>query len=134
MARMTLKLALLAGLFMAALPADAARFRGGFYLGPAYSPWGWYGPYSSYGYYGGYPMNAHRNAGQIKFDTARKDAQVFINGAYAGTVKDMKSLWLRQGTYDLELRSGSEKFDTQVFVTPGKTMKVRPDLPDWKKS
>jgi hypothetical protein len=133
MAKITLKLALLAGLLTVAPPAEAARFgfRGGVFAGPAYGPWG-YGPYG--GYYGGYPYALRPNAGQIKIDTARKDAQVFINGAYAGTVKETKSLWLRQGTYDLELRSGGEKFATKVFVINGKTLKVSPDQPNWKKS
>ena len=61
----------------------SVRFRGGIIVGPAYGPWGWYHPYfygpSYYGPYGAYP-----NAGEVKLETKVKDAEVFINGAYAG--------------------------------------------------
>jgi len=45
---------------------------------------GWYAPYwgpywGPYGYRTYYP-----NSGEVKLDTKVKDAQVFINGAYAG--------------------------------------------------
>jgi len=52
-------------------------FYGGYY-GGGYSPfWGpYWGPYGFYGY---------PNAGEVKLDTKVKDAQVFINGSYAGT-------------------------------------------------
>ncbi len=142
---------------LAAMPAAEARgfgggyrggFRGGFRsgvvigpaFGPAYGPWGYWGPYSypGYGYYGypGYyggfsvPLNSHRNQGQVKIDTKQKDAQVYINGAYAGIAKDMKSTWLKEGTYDLELRApDGQNYTTQIYIAPGKTVHVRPDLP-----
>lgn len=111
------------------LPASAARFRGGVFFGSGfgYGPWGgWYGPYAS-PYYGGYPMMVHPNAGQVKLDTKLKDAQVFINGTYAGTVKELKSMWIHQGSYDLELRApNGARFERQIFVVNGKTIHINP--------
>jgi hypothetical protein len=51
-------------------------------IAPAYG-WGWYSPYwgpypNGYGYYGYAPAT-----GAVKFETDVKDAEVYINGAYA---------------------------------------------------
>lgn len=135
---MLAKAALALGMVLAAMPAAEARgFRGGIYVGPVYRPfgWGYYGPYGYPGYYGyyggfGYPISSHPNSGQLKIDTKQKDAQVYINGAYAGLAKDMKSTWLKQGTYNLELRApDGQNFAEQIYVVAGKTMHVHPQLP-----
>jgi PEGA domain len=115
-----------------AQPASASvRFRGGFFVGPAIRPWGWYapyyyGPYGPYGFYGpyGYP-----NAGEVKLHTNVKDAGVFINGAYAGTAGKLKSMWLRPDTYDLEIRAADGvKYTERIYVVAGKTVNVHADL------
>ena len=86
------------------LPASAAvGFRGGFVVGPPIRPWGWYAPY--YGPYGFYGPYVYSNAGEVKLDTKEKDAEVFINGAYAGTAGKLKSMWMRPGSYELEIRA-----------------------------
>ena len=98
--------------------------------GPLYGPWGgWYG-YGYPGIYGGYGVyNTHPNEGQVKLDTKQKDAQVYINGAYAGTAKEKKSTWLQQGDYDLELRAtNGETYRTKIYVSPGSTLKIRPQF------
>lgn len=122
------KLLLVCAALIVALPAGAAvRYvRGGFGYGPAFGPWGYgYGPYA----YGAYPMFSHPNAGQVKVDTNVKDAEVFINGAYAGTVGSLKSMWLRQGSYNLEVRSpGRARYAERIYVLNGKTLRVRPEL------
>jgi hypothetical protein len=91
----------------------------GGYWGPygyAYSPWG-------AGYYG-YP-----NAGEIKLDTKVKDAQVFINGAFAGTTKEAKKMHLRPGSYDIQIREGGKtQFDQKVYVAAGQTLHLHPEL------
>ena len=118
------KLLLVCAALIVALPASAGvRFVGG---GFGYAPWGFgYDPY----YYGGYPMAAHPNAGEIRLDTKVKDAEVYVNGAFAGAARDLKSMWLQQGTYNLEVRSpGRAPFKAQVYVVNGKTMHVRPEL------
>jgi hypothetical protein len=115
---------------MMAAPASAAGVRiiarGGFGYGygPGFYPWGYYDPF----YYGGFGMAAHPSGGSVKLETKDKDAEVFINGAYAGRVGELKSLRLRQGTYDLEIRAqGMAPFDEKVYVVNGKTIHVRPD-------
>lgn len=98
-----------------------------FYGGGWYRPyWGSYwGPYwaPAYGYYY-YP-----NAGEVKLDTKVKDAQVFINGAYAGTTSENKSMHLRPGNYKLEIKeAGQTRYAENVYVVAGKTMKLHPEL------
>ena len=81
---------ILAAALMTLAPVSAsAAVRGFVVVGRPY--YGWYapfwGPYWGYGagYYG--PYYAQPNAGEVKLDTKVKDAQVFINGSYAGTTK-----------------------------------------------
>lgn len=110
------------------LPAFAhGRFYGGFYGGYVYGPWGWYGPsfYGPYGYYGmPYP-----NSGEVKLETDVKDAEVFINGAYAGSTGKLKSIRLRPDVYTLEIRApGRKTYAEKIYVVAGKTFRLRPDL------
>jgi hypothetical protein len=93
------------------------------YYGGFYSPyWGWGPAYGGY-YYG------HPNAGEVKLDTKVKDAQVFINGAYAGTTHEAKSMYLRPGTYNVEIReSGHTQYAEKVYVVAGKTLHLHPEL------
>lgn len=86
------------------------------YWGPAY--YGWYGP----AYYAA-PVPY---VGHIKFDTKMKDAGVFVDGGYAGTVKQLGTFPLRPGNHNLELRNaaGQTIFQEQVDVLAGKTIKL----------
>jgi hypothetical protein len=117
----------------AAPQAMAAHFVGGrfgVFVGPGFG-WGWYSPYWGpypYGFYGGYYYAPA--TGAVKFDTSVKDAEVFINGAYAGTVAKLKTLHLRPGRYNIELRApGSMHYAETIYVLRGKTLHVKPDLP-----
>lgn len=133
-----MKRLLLAGALLAAmLPATAAA-RGVVVMRPAFRPfgYGWYGPgwgwgdpfYMGYGY-GPYGYWGVPNAGTVKLDTKDKAAQVFINGNYAGTVKELKSMTMKPGNYSIEVRSpGHEPFQQKIHVTAGKTMKLKPEL------
>jgi hypothetical protein len=114
----------------AAPQAMAAHFvGGGVFVGPAFG-WGWYGPYWGpypYRVYGGYYYGPA--TGAVKFDTSVKNAEVFINGAYAGTVGKLKTLHLRPGSYSIELRApGYMHYAERIYVAPGKTLHVKPDL------
>ena len=123
------KLLFVCAALIVTLPASAAvRHIGiGIGFGPAFGPWGYYG-YDPF-FYGAYPMVTHPDAGLVKLDTKVKDAEVYVNGAFAGTAGDLKSMWLRQGTYNLEVRSpGRAPYTARVYVVNGKTMHVRPDL------
>ena len=79
-------------------PAAVRVFVGGPYYSGFYRPF--WGPYWGPAYYG------YSNAGEVKLDTKVKDAGVFINGAYAGTTHDNKTMHLRPGTYNIEIREG----------------------------
>jgi hypothetical protein len=85
----------------------------------------WYRPYWGPAYYGyGYPMG-----GEIKLDTKVKTAEVFIDGAFAGTSHQAKSMRLRPGTYNIEIRElGVTKFTQRVYVIQGRTLHLHPTL------
>jgi hypothetical protein len=91
-----------------------------FYGGSYGSYWGpGYGPY----YY------AVPATGQVKLDTKVKDAGVFINGAFAGTTHQNKTMYLRPGTYNIEIReAGDVRYAEKVYVVAGKTLHLNPEL------
>jgi hypothetical protein len=90
-----------------------------------YGVGGYWGPYWGPAYYGyGYPA-----AGQVKLDTKVKNAEVFIDGAFAGMTQQTKSMHLRPGNYNIEIRElGQTKFVEQVYVVAGRTLHLRPQL------
>jgi hypothetical protein len=125
------KLLLISAAFVAMLPMTAfARGRVAVFAGPGFSPYGWYG--YGYGPYGIYPYGAPfgvPNAGQVKLDTNTKDAEVFINGNYAGTVGKLKTMTMHAGNYNIEVRApGRTSFQQRIYVVAGKTIKLHPDL------
>jgi hypothetical protein len=85
----------------------------------------YWGPYWGPAYYGyGYPA-----AGQVKLDTKVNNAEVFIDGAFAGTTHQAKSMHLRPGSYNIEIREeGQTKYAERVYVVAGKTLHLRPQL------
>lgn len=92
---------------------------GGWYA-PYWGPY-WGGPYYRYGYF--------PNAGEVKLDTKVKDAQVFINGAYAGTTHENKTMHLRPGSYNIEIKeNGQTPFAQKVYVAAGQTLHLHPEL------
>ena len=110
------------------LPASAAvRFRGGFGVGPVIRPWGYAPYYGPYGFSGPYGPYVYPRAGEVKLDTKVKDAEVFINGAYAGTTGKLKSMWLRPNTYDLEIRHKPCTVEERIYVVAAKTLHVHAD-------
>jgi hypothetical protein len=127
-------LLVLATAVMMLIPASASArgfggrvFVGGGYWGGPY--WGGYwGPYA-YGPYWGPGYYAYPNTGEIRLDTKVKDAQVFINGAFAGDTHDAKKMHLRPGTYDIQIREGGKtQFDQRVYVAAGRTVHLHPEL------
>ena len=106
------------------LPAFAAgrfvRVGGGFGYGPGF--YGGPGYYSPYGF-------GNPNTGELKLDTNVKEAEVFINGAFAGTAGKLKSMNMHPGTYNIEVRApGRARFAERVYIVAGKTLKLHPDL------
>ena len=91
------------------------------FYGPAY---GWYGP----AWVGPYDYAPVPRMGSVKIDTKMKDAAVFIDGGFSGTVRQLKTFSLRPGSHDLELRApdGRTFYQERIEVIPGKTLKIRP--------
>ena len=123
-------LLILSAALMTLAPLSASAAVRGFvvmgrpYYGGFYAPF--WGPYWG-GYWG--PSYAYANSGEIKLDTKVKDAHVFINGAYAGTTKENKSMHLRPGNYKLEIReAGTTQYADNVYVVAGKTLHIHPEL------
>jgi len=116
------------------LPASAAvRFWGGIVVGPAFGAWGLYNPffYGPYGWDGPYePYPAYySNAGELKLKTNVKDADVYINGAYAGKAAKLKSIWLRPDAYNIEIRAaGYAPYAERIYLLAGKSWQVKADL------
>jgi hypothetical protein len=112
---------------LAPVSASAAGFVvvGRPYYGGFYRPfWGPYWGPAYGGYYYAYP-----NSGEIKLDTKVKDAQVFINGAYAGTTHENRTMHLRPGSYNIDIReAGESRYAQKVYVAAGKTLHLHPEL------
>jgi hypothetical protein len=118
---------------MVMLPViGAARGRVAIFAGPAFG-YGSYGPV--YGYYPGYPgyyawgsTMAVPNAGEVRLETKEKKAEVFINGSLAGTTGQLKTMYMRAGSYDIEIRSPERApFEQKIYVVAGKVVKLHPD-------
>ena len=118
-------LLILAAALMTLAPAGASAAVRVFVGGPAVYG-GWYSPFWG-PYWGPYGYSYYPNSGQIKLDTKVKDAQVFINGAYAGTTHENRTMHLRPGSYNLEIReNGMPPFTQKVYVAAGKTLHLQP--------
>jgi hypothetical protein len=86
-----------------------------------------WGPFYPYGYYPYPPTYMATNFGEVKIDTHRKDATIYIDGGYAAKIKDTKKFALRPGNHNIELRDsdGSTFYQEEVAVTVGQTTKLR---------
>jgi hypothetical protein len=124
-------IALLALVCIAPVASARPRVFVGGYFGPAFYGPSWYGP----GWYGygpgwgpgyGYGYNNVPTTGSVKLETKMKDAAVYVDGGYAGTVGELKTFHLRPGDYNLELRDheGHSIYQERVSVIAGKTLKI----------
>jgi len=97
-----------------------------------YQPWwGLYDPFWTSAYvhpalYGGFVSGP--NMGQVKLN-APKDASVYLDGAFAGSVEKLKSIPLEPGIYELKISgaNGSE-YHKKIYVLSGKTLNIRAEL------
>jgi hypothetical protein len=109
----------------------------GFYGYPYGYPYGYYGygyPYGLYpGYYGGYgylgvvPGQAY---GGVRIKGAPRDAQVYVDGYYAGIVDDFDGTFqhmnLEPGAHRVEIRTqNAPPLTFDVDVRPGETITYR---------
>jgi hypothetical protein len=74
--------------------------------------------------------SGHRpSEGQVRLEKAPKTAEVYLDGAYAGTAGELKNMWLDSGAYDIEVRASvGATFRRRVYVLSGKTLKLRSEL------
>jgi hypothetical protein len=87
----------------------------GFGYGPFY-PYGFYGPWGS-PYYGYAPYGPYgRPLGEVHIKAKQPDAQIFINGSYAGRAHDLKHFYLVPGTYYIEQRIGNDVQKERIYV------------------
>jgi hypothetical protein len=91
-----------------------------------YPSYGWLGGFVDPGYYRGYRQGP--GAGRVKLSTAAADGLVYLDGGYAGVAKDLKSMWLPPGAYNLEVRTDDESFSQRIYVLSGKTLHIEADL------
>jgi hypothetical protein len=103
---------------------------------PAYAygygnPYGYPYAYGGYGY--GYPYGRYRHYGGVRIDLPQHDAEVFVDGYYAGVVDDFdgafQQLNLEPGAHRIEIRApGFTAVSFEVHIEPGRTITYRSAL------
>jgi PEGA domain len=113
--------AMTGGLFLSAAPPASAQRR---HVVIVERPF--WGPFYPYGYYSYPPYYMAANYGEVKIDTHRKHAAVYIDGGYAATTDKTKKFALRPGNHDIELRDsdGRTFYQERVAVMVGQTTKL----------
>ncbi len=91
-----------------------------------YPSYGWLGGFVDPGYYRGYRRGP--DTGHVRLSTEAKEGLVYLDGGYAGVAKDLKSIWLRPGAYNLEVRTDHESFSQRIYVLSGKTLRIDANL------
>ena len=105
-----------------------------YYSGPYFWPWYdslyfpsyygfnsplWYHP----GWFTGYSYRA--GMGEVRIRTGLPDADVYLDDGFAGKAKDLKSMWLEPGAYNVKVEaSGHDPFAVRIYVLSGKTLKL----------
>jgi hypothetical protein len=111
-------------------------FYGGYYSYPYYFSVG-VGPYAPYyhGYpfYPYYPWYPYDPAAALRLQVTPREAEVFVDGSYAGTVDDFdgsfQRLRLIPGEHTVELFLPGRRMLTQaIYLQPGKTFTMRATL------
>ena len=121
------------------IPAAAAAGVGFGFYGPVY-PWGYWGPYpygpvvypyGPYGYpaygpagYGPAGYGPARPVGEVRIKSPDAKAEIFVNGSLIGRAHELKRMFLKPGTYDIEQHIGSDVQKQRVYVTAYRTVKI----------
>ena len=107
----------------------------GYYYGYPYGyGYGYgYGGYPEYGYGGPYSGYGARLSGGVRLAVAERDAEVYVDGYYAGVVDDfdgaMQRVELEPGPHHIEIRANEvEPVSFDVNVEPGRTITYRASL------
>jgi hypothetical protein len=115
------------------------------YYGAFYGPWwgwgwGWgypgyrYGYGYGYGYYGPYgPYYYVDNTASLRLQVTPREAEVFVNGSYAGLVDEFdgnfQRLRLPPGDHEIQIYlQGYKSLTERVMLTVGTTTKIRAAL------
>lgn len=127
----------LGGVSVSGSYASGPAWWGPAYWGPwsygpgLWRPWGpawfdpmWYSGWAHPGYWGGFLQGP--GMGEIKLKSAPKEAVVYLDGAYAGEVAKLKSMWLEPGVYQLEVRDeAGQSWQKKIYVLSGKTLDLQ---------
>lgn len=106
----------------------------GFGAYSAYGSYGAYGaPYAHHAPYGRYAPGYGDDFGGIRLRIRPRDAQVFVDGYYAGLVDDFdgtfQQLRLEPGGHKIEIRMpGFDDLEMDVHVQPGRTITLHEEL------
>ena len=104
----------------------------GIFVGVPFGYPSWYDPYR--GYAGPYVGPRLTRYGGISFDIQPYDAEIYIDGHYAGCVADYSPyegpLTLAAGRHWIELRApGYRRLSFEITVVPGQVIPYRGSLP-----
>lgn len=117
-------------------------YRYGYYSPYFYRPyWGFYGYgwgypyYGGYGYGYGYPAYSgyYYGYGEVKLDVKPKEAQVFLDGDYVGSVDDFNSWYQKMnvepGKHRIVIRAqGYQPYSMDLRVLPGQSYKIKQQM------
>ena len=103
------------------------------YYGSVYSGGYYSGAYYSGGYGGAYTGPSGWSIGSVRLKVEPKDAEVYVDGYYAGIVDDFDGMWqqlrLDDGGHRIEVRKpGLTTLTFDVMVQPGRTITYRGDM------
>jgi hypothetical protein len=112
---------------------------GAFYYDPfwwGYSPYGYYSGYPYGGYGGGYGYGGssyYGDYGKLRLKVKPRDAQVFVDGYFSGTVDQydgvFQRLTLKAGGHRIEIRApGYQTLSFEVMIAPSETVTYNGDL------
>ena len=104
-------------------------FYPGFYFSTWYGPWGWYGhpwgPWPAYAYYD--------NSGSVRIQGAPREAEVYVDGYYAGVVDDfdgaLQRLRVPPGEHEVSIYlEGFKSTRQMILFRPGASYKINATL------
>jgi hypothetical protein len=112
-------------------PGFYPPYYAGYYPGawPGYSRYYGWDPFwatpLAYGPPLGYSVHS-ADKGEVHLKDAAPQSEVYIDGAYAGLIKDLHTVWLAPGAYNVEVRTPNrEPVQKKIYVLTGKTLNVR---------
>ena len=63
--------------------------------------------------------------GEVKLTADPRTAEVYIDGAYAGTADHLKTMWLDSGAYDLSVAAkGRKAFHQRIYILSRRSLKI----------